>query len=96
MRPTVLFASAQTFEAGTSWQPPYGAAASGRVVPTTRRGWVRSNPVARGRLVYTRIHGPAPRPARTRSPFVSSQRAAEPDVVSVEATDETVALSSSF
>ena len=92
MRPTVLFGSAQTFEAGD------------QLAAALRRGGVRVElyrPPAvggfarillrAGRLVYTRIHESS---AQTGVEAISvrelSARAAEADVVSVEATDETV------
>ena len=93
MRPTVLFASAQTFEAGDQ----LAAALRRRGVrvelfrPPAEGGFARIL-LRAGRLVYTRIHESS---AQTGADAISvrelAERAAEPDVVSVEATDETVA-----
>lgn len=93
MRPTVLFASAQTFEAGD--QLAAALRRSGIQVelyrPPAVGGFARIL-LRASRLVYTRIHESS---AQTGADSISvrelAARAAEPDVVSVEATDETVA-----
>lgn len=92
VRSTVLFGSAQTFEAGDQLAAALRHSGVGVELfrPPAAGGFARIL-LRASRLVYTKIHESS---AQTNSDAISvlelSARAAEPDVVSVEATDETV------